>query len=101
MKKILFFTAFLFTSSVFAQAQDEKTQMEKERQQIQKELADLQNAYNQLKGKKKVSLGQANVLKRKIEAQERYLNNINKEIRYINDNIYLSTLEINRLQKEL
>ena len=82
-------------------AQEDKTQMERERQEIQQELADLQKTYNQIKGQRHVTLGQLNVLKRKIEVQERYLNNINREIRLLNDDIYKSTLEIGRMQKQL
>jgi septal ring factor EnvC (AmiA/AmiB activator) len=98
-KAILFFV--LIISITLCHAQDDKASMERERQDIQREISDLQKAYGQLKGQKKATLGQAAVLRRKIELQERYLNNINREIRYINDDIYSSTLQINKLQKEL
>ena len=75
--------------------------MEKERQEIQQELADLQKNYNQIKGQRSATLGQLTVLKRKIQVQERYLNNINREIRYLNDDIYRSTLEIIKMRKQL
>ena len=101
MKKIIFLVTFIFLISAAVYAQDDKSQMEKERQEIQQELADLQKNYNQIKGQRSVTLGQLNVLKRKIEVQERYLNNINKEIRYLNDDIYRSTLEIIKMRKQL
>jgi septal ring factor EnvC (AmiA/AmiB activator) len=101
MKKLLFPIVFIFCFAGFVHAQDDKTQMEKERQELQQELADLQKTYNQIKGQKHVTLGQLNVLKRKIEVQERYLNNINHEIRFLNDDIYKSTLEIGKMQKQL
>jgi len=103
MKQTIFLIGFmLFSAGILcAQPDDEKGQMEKERQDIQKELADLQRTYNQIKGQKNVTLGQLNMLKRKIEVQEKYLNNINREIRYLNDNIYRSTLEIIKMQKQL
>jgi septal ring factor EnvC (AmiA/AmiB activator) len=100
MKKLLFFIV-LFSCVGFTYAQEEKTQMERERQEIQQELADLQKTYSQIKGQRHVTLGQLNVLKRKIEVQERYLNNINREIRFLNDDIYKSTVEIGRMQKLL
>ncbi|MER3499515.1 MAG: hypothetical protein C4308_13255 [Chitinophagaceae bacterium] len=100
-KAVIFFSILFIVFAVAAQPSDEKAQMEKERQQIQKEIADLQKAYSQIKGQRNVTLGQANLIKRKIEAQEKLLNNINKEIRLINDDIYLSTLGIIRLQKEI
>src|SRR6476619_767997 len=101
MKKYFFLFVFFFISAVFIYAQDDKAQMEKERQEIQQELADLQKSYNQIKGQRSATLGQLTVLKRKIQVQERYLNNINREIRYLNDDIYNSTLEIIKMRKQL
>jgi septal ring factor EnvC (AmiA/AmiB activator) len=100
MKKTFFLFVFVFAGIIVIHAQD-KTQMEKERQEIQQELADLQKNYNQVKGQRSTTLGQLTVLKRKIQVQERYLNNINKEIRFLNDDIYNSTLEIIKMRKQL
>ena len=101
MKKAFFLFVFVFIAAGSMYAQDDKTQMEKERQEIQQELADLQKSYNQIKGQRSATLGQLTVLKRKIQVQERYLNNINREIRYLNDDIYNSTLEIIKMRKQL
>ena len=101
MKRLFFLFAFVLIGAGFIYAQDDKSQMEKERQEIQQELADLQKNYNQIKGQRSATLGQLSVLKRKIQVQERYLNNINREIRYLNDNIYSSTLEIIKMRKQL
>lgn len=103
-KKVVLFLLSLccFSVAVLAQptAQD-KSQLEKEREAIQKELNEIQSLYNKVKGQTKQSLGQLNVLNRKIALQEQYLGNINREIRSIDDDIYLSNLEIYRLQKQL
>jgi murein hydrolase activator len=101
MKKLFFLFVFVVVGTGFIYAQDDKAQMEKERQEIQQELADLQKNYNQIKGQRSATLGQLTVLKRKIQVQERYLNNINREIRYLNDDIYKSTLEIIKMRKQL
>jgi len=101
MKKLFFLFVFVFTGAGFMYAQDDKAQMEKERQEIQQELADLQKSYNQIKGQRSATLGQLSVLRRKIQVQERYLSNINREIRYLNDGIYYSTLEIIKMRKQL
>ncbi|MEO7922796.1 MAG: peptidoglycan DD-metalloendopeptidase family protein [Chitinophagaceae bacterium] len=100
MRKILFFF-LLFSGLVSVAAAQDKTQLEKERQEIQKELNEIQALYNKVKGQTRQSVGQLNMLKRKIDLQEQYINSINKEIRYIDDDIYLSNLEIYRLQKQL
>lgn len=103
MKKTFALSCLLAFAILMVNAQDDqdKSQMEKEREEIQKEIKDLQNVYTKIKGQKNVTLGQANLIRKKIELQEKYLNNINRELRTINDDIYLSTLEINKLKKQL
>lgn len=102
MKKICFAPLFLFLAgAVIAQPTTDKTQLEKERKEIQKELGEIQGLYNKIKGQTKQTLGQLTVLNRKINLQEQYIGSINKEIRSIDDDIYLSNLEIYRLQKQL
>ncbi len=101
-KKILL--PFLFiglgTLSIAQPAQD-KSQLEKERQEIQRELQEIQGMYNKVKGQTKQTLGQLNILNRKINLQEQYIGTISKELRNITDDIYLSELEIYRLNKQL
>ncbi len=103
MQKKIFFCLLLlgFTGIVSAQPGQDKSQLEKERQDIQKELKEIQGLYNKVKGQKKQTLGQLNMLKRKMDLQEQYISNINRELKSIDDDIYLSNLEIYRLQKQL
>ena len=102
MKKI-FVAILFFLSSVagFAQTAEDKAKMERERQAIQQEIKEIQSVYNKVKGQKKESLGQLNLLQKKLALQDKYINNINKEIKIVSDEIYLSTLEVNRLQRQL
>ena len=58
-------------------AAQDKAQLEKERQAIQQELKDIQQMYNKVKGQTKQTLGQLNVLNRKIALQEQYLSRTN------------------------
>lgn len=102
MKKKLIALVFAFFGFIwFATSQEDKTALEQERQEIQKELDEIQSAYNKVRGQKKQTLGQLNVLNRKINLQERYIHNINRELRMIDDDIYLSNIEVYRLQKQL
>ena len=102
MKKVLILiTTFLSVQLCFGQIQADKTRMEKERQEIQNEIKRIQANYNKVKGQTKATLGQLTVLQRKLKLQNQYLANINKEIRLINDDIYMSTLELNRLQSQM
>jgi septal ring factor EnvC (AmiA/AmiB activator) len=101
LRILLFLLLFATPAFVRAQPAQERAQLEKEREAIQQELKEIQNQYNQVKGQTRQSLGQLNMLNRKIALQEQYLSNINREIRVIDDDIYLSNLEIYRLQRQM
>ena len=68
---------------------------------LQKELKQIQTVYNQVKGQKKETIGQLNLLQKKMSVQGKYIGNISKEIKFINNDIYSSTLEVNKLQRQL
>lgn len=93
----------LFTLLIlFAAAQGvDKSKMENERKAIQKELKEIQSVYNQVKGQKKETIGQLNLLQKRLSVQGKYIGNINKEINLITNDIYTSTLEVNKLQRQL
>jgi murein hydrolase activator len=100
-KRIYLLFVFVFSASfLFAQTED-KAQLERERQEIQKEIKEIQNEYDKLKGKTKQIVGQYNLIDRKIRLQNKYISNISKELRMIDDDIYLSNVEIYRLSKLL
>ena len=101
MQKLLVLLFFSFAAhTALAQAGD-KAKMERERQEIQQEIRDLQSSLSKVKGQKKETLAKLGLLQRKLELQDRLIGNINKEIRIINDDIYTSNIEINRLQRQL
>ncbi len=87
----------LFTAA----QQPDKVRLENERKALQNELKAIQADYNKVKGQTKQTIGQLNILQRKMNLQNQYIHNINKEIRMISDDIYLSTLELNKLQRQL
>jgi septal ring factor EnvC (AmiA/AmiB activator) len=102
MKKLLIILlCFLSVQLVNAQTAQDKARLEKERQDIQNEIAEIQENYNKVRGLKKESLAKLGILQRKLELQDRLIANINKDIKRLNDNIYLSTLDINHKQVEL
>jgi septal ring factor EnvC (AmiA/AmiB activator) len=102
MKKLLIlFICFLSVQLVIAQPSTDKAKLEKERQEIQKQIQEIQSNYNKVRGLKKESLAKLQILQRKLELQDKLIGNINREIRSINDDIYLSTLEINHMQVQL
>ena len=103
MRKIFFLLTALtvMTAGLLAQQTEDKTQLEKERQEIQKEIKEIQDLQNKVKGQKKQIVGQYNLIDRKIKLQNRYIANINKQLRFIDDDIYLSNVEIFRLGRQL
>lgn len=100
MKKLFFLplVLFLFTACF---AQNDKEKMQRERQQLQAELREIQDNYNKVKGQQKATIGQLTMLQNKMQVQNRYIANINGEIKILNDDIYLSNQEITRLQRQL
>ena len=102
--KLLFSLMIIFCSAILASAQPQsadRAKLEKEKQEIQAELKQIQGMYNKVKGETRQSLSQLNMLKKKISLQEKYMSNINKELRMLDDDIYLSNLEIYRLQRQV
>jgi septal ring factor EnvC (AmiA/AmiB activator) len=93
-------TFLFFSFALLAQTED-KSQLEKERQDIQRELKQIQGEYDELKRSKKQIVGQYNLIDRKIKLQNKYISNISREMRMIDDDIYLSNVEIYRLSKLL
>ena len=101
MQKLLVLLFFSFAAHTAVAQAGDKAKMERERQEIQQEIRDLQSSLSKVKGQKKETLAKLGLLQRKLELQDRLIGNINKEIRIINDDIYTSNIEINRLQRQL
>ena len=102
MKKIILFLAILISAiAVNAQPVQDKALMEKERQELQEEIKAIERDYIRVHGQAKSSLGELNVLNKKINLQERFINSISKELRFIDDDLYRSNIEIYRLQNQL
>lgn len=103
MKKLLIL--FIFFAIAYAgfsqQLQQDKSRMERERQEIQREIQELQQNYNKVKGMTKATLGQLSMLRRKLELQDKYIGNINREISLLSNDIYASNLEITRLHRQM
>lgn len=101
--KIIGLSVFLLLTGGFAFAQktSDKTAMEEERKKLKTELRQIQETYNAVKGQSKNNLHQLAALNKKIELQEKFINNIGKEVRLIDDDIYFSAIEIKRLKNQM
>ncbi len=102
MKKTTFLLLLLFITLLsVAQQPVDKAKLENERKALQQELKEIQSVYSKVKGQKKETIGQLNLLQKRLNVQGKYIGNINKEIKLITDDIYVSSLELNKLQRQL
>jgi len=100
LKKIFFlFLLSLFTSVLFAQ--ETKEELQRKQQDLIKEIRDLNQTLKTIRSSKNKSLANYNLVKRKIAAREELIQNINKDMRILDNNIAANTLEINKLKIQL
>ena len=100
-KKIV--TAFIFFLIAFAASAQEPTkdQLEHQRDQLKKEIQETEKALIETQKTTKVNVGQLSLINKKLNLQDNVIKNISGEIRKLSDNIYLSQLEINKIQRIL
>jgi septal ring factor EnvC (AmiA/AmiB activator) len=75
--------------------------LQKQKQSIEKELAELNQLYRETQKNTKTSVKQLAIIKRKINARESLVNSINREVKQLDETIYLNERDIYRLRKEL
>src|SRR5690606_14009743 len=109
MRKQLFFT-FLFTllSAGLASAQiteqqlkEQKEKLQKQNSALKKDISELNKDLQRNQSESKTSLLYIKNLDSKITAQSKLVTGLTKEKRFIEDEIYLTQLEINKLSREL
>jgi len=108
MKKQLFFTfLFVFFAGILsAQITEQELKAQKEKLQnqnsaLKKEISQLNKDLQRNQSESKTSLLYVQNLNQKISAQTKLVNGLTREKRYIEDEIYLTQLEINKLSREL
>lgn len=100
IKKLIFlFLLSLFTSVLFAQ--ETKEELQRKQQDLLKEIRDLNKTLKTIRNSKNKSLANYNLVKRKIAAREELIQNINKDMRILDNNISINTQEISKLKKQL
>jgi septal ring factor EnvC (AmiA/AmiB activator) len=100
-KIVTAFIFFLFAFSVSAQQPLSKDALQKQREQLKKEIAATEKALIETQKTTKVNVGQLSLINRKLDLQGNIISNISGEIQKLNDNIYLSQLEINKIKRIL
>jgi peptidoglycan hydrolase CwlO-like protein len=99
-KKIFLVLVVLLMGGLVADAQN-REDLQKQKQSIEKELAELNQLYRETQKNTKTSVKQLAIIKRKINARESLVNSINREVKQLDETIYLNERDIYRLRKEL
>ena len=90
-----------FGAPMVVVAQQSRTELEKQRQETLRELDEVNETYNTLKKNKKESLGQLNLIQKKLRLRTQEIENINAQIRAVDDSMFLINREIYRLRGDL
>jgi septal ring factor EnvC (AmiA/AmiB activator) len=102
MIRITFFSILFFLTSLAAFAQPQtREELEKQRMQLKKEIEETENLLNNNKSKTKENLLQYNLISKKVYLQDKVIDNINKDLNRLEDNMYLISKDINRYNKLL
>lgn len=91
---------FVCTSLVTLIGQS-KDELERKRKQIQSEIDQLQKQQQLISKDKKAGIGQLNLIQSKLRKRYAVIENINDEVRLIDNSIFANNREIYRLQKQL
>lgn len=100
LKKLFLLSLFCFLG-ISGFSQESKEDIMKQQQDLQRELADLNTTLDAIKKNKKQSIGQLTLVQKKIRARQELVNNLNRQLRNINDDMYHNEVEINHLRMEL
>lgn len=99
MLKIVLLSVCTFLSVALV-AQD-KAELEKKRKQTLQEIDVLNRQYSDVKKNQRQSIGQLTLIQKKIRLRNELINNINKQVRSIEQDINASYIEMRRLKRDL
>ena len=99
LKKISLFIVILCANLLFSQRT--KEDLQKQSAELKKQIALINAELAKAKDETKLSIAYLNNINKKISLREKVYNNTQKEKRFIEDDIYLRQLEINKLNREL
>lgn len=100
MFKYSFILISLCLFSFFAQAQT-REELERQRQQLRKEIDETEKQLNSNKAKTKENFLQWKLINNKVALQDRVIDNISKEVRLLDNNIFSIQKDVNRYDRLL
>lgn len=103
MHRILSIILLFISVNTFAQQDYEaqQRQLEERKAQILKEIKEYQSLLNTNKKKERDILGELNEQNKKIKLQTELINNSNRQIKTLSNDIYVNTVATNKLKREL
>lgn len=96
----LVLTVFISFLSIIALSQS-KDDLQKQRQQLKKEIEQTEKILNDTRKTTKENLGQLNLINKSINLQGNVIQTISSQLKYIENDIYRSQREVNKLGKVL
>lgn len=100
-KLILTSFIFFFFSHMATAQQPTREELEKQRQELKKEIEQTEKLLNENKTKTKANFVQWKLINNKVNLQDRIIENINRDIDLLDNNIYRIQHEINRYDRLL
>lgn len=97
MKKLIFPILAFITMSIHVYAQPKsREELEKQRQQLKQEIEETERLLNSNKAQTKESLLQYNLIAKKVNLQDRVIDNINRDLNVLDNNMYLISKDVRR-----
>jgi len=97
MTKFIFSILALLTMSMSVYAQPKsREELEKQRQQLKQEIEETEKLLNSNKAQTKENLLQYNLISKKVNLQDRVIDNINRDLNMLDNNMYLISKDVRR-----
>jgi len=101
IRRILFIVLFNILSIALIAQPQTREELEKQRQQLKKEIEETEKLLNSNKQQTKENLLQYNLISKKVNLQDRVIDNINKDLNVLNNDMYKISKDINRYDRLL
>lgn len=101
MQKIILTAAVALIFLFHAGAQTNKDELQKQRQQLKKEIEETEKVLNETKKTTKENLGQLSLINKRLDLQGNVIENITGQLKFIENDIYKSQREVNKLSRIL
>jgi murein hydrolase activator len=95
------FSALLLSFISLTASSQTREELEKQRQQLRKDIEETEKQLKSNKAKTKESLADWTIVNKKVELQDRVIDNISKDLRLLDNNIYTIQRDINRYDRLL